>query len=73
MTRLSQGEQQQQQEYKDFEAMLLGHLKALDKAGKSNFSDWLTCQQALLQMRQTHAAEAAAAYLKMMPHNPFMG
>jgi len=31
----------QQQAYKDFEAKLVAHLKAMDKAGKGTFNDWL--------------------------------
>ena len=54
----------QEQEYKDFEAKLVAHLKAMDKAGKGNFNDWLTCHQALLQMRQTQAAESMLEILK---------
>ncbi len=38
----------QQQAYKDFEAKLVAHLKAMDKAGKGTFNDWLACHQALL-------------------------
>ncbi len=47
----------QEQVYKEFEAKLVAHLKAMDKAGKGNFNDWLACQQVLLQMRQTQALE----------------
>ncbi len=54
----------QQQAYKDFEAKLVAHLKAMDKAGKGNFNDWLACQQALLQMRQTQAAESMLEILR---------
>ena len=53
----------QEQAYKNFEAKLVAHLKAMDKAGKANFNDWLACQQALLQMRQTHAVEGMLAIL----------
>ncbi len=70
----------QEQAYKDFEVKLVVHLKAMDKAGKANFNDWLACHQALLQMRQTQAAESMLEilrywYEKGVPANmgPFFG
>jgi hypothetical protein len=68
----------QEQAYKDFEAKLVAHLKAMDKAGKANFNDWLACQQALLQMRQVHAAESMLEILRHWAKNgvymgPFFG
>lgn len=68
----------QEQVYKDFEAKLVTHLKAMDKAGKANFNDWLTCQQALLQMRQTQALEGIHDILRHWAKNgvylgPFFG
>ncbi len=54
----------QQQAYKDFEAKLVAHLKAMDKAGKGTFNDWLACHQALLQMRQTQALEGIHDIMK---------
>ncbi len=59
----------QEQVYKDFEAKLVAHLKAMDKAGKANFNDWLTCQQALLQMRQTQALEGIHDILRYWYQN----
>src|SRR6266487_3395063 len=54
----------QEQVYKEFEAKLVAHLKAMDKAGKGNFNDWLACQQVLLQMRQTQALEGIHDIMK---------
>ena len=60
---------EQEKVYKDFEAKLPAHLKAMDKAGKANFNDWLTCQQALLQMRQTQALEGIHDILRHWAKN----
>ena len=38
----------------EIEAMILARLDELNKAGKSPFSEWLACSQALVQIQQTH-------------------
>jgi hypothetical protein len=54
----------QEKSFKDFEATIVAHLEELNTAGTCTFNDWLTCQQALMQMRQMHLLQNVFDILK---------
>jgi hypothetical protein len=49
----------QEKALQEIEATIRAHLEELNKAGTLEFHEWLSCQQALMQVRQTYLLQGA--------------